>query len=111
MDEQDGPKAVEHSWDDIDPEEHNVYKTAEEPDDPLHHLSHSRVHAHERAHVDLTQEEYTPEEAARLLGTSLDVIMHAARSGELVAERAGHKVVCIQHADLVDWLRRQGPGV
>ncbi len=81
------------------------------PDDPLHLQSHTRAHPHESAHVDLQQEEYTPEEAARMLGTSLDVIMHAARSGELIAEKAGHKVVCIKHADLVTWLKRQGPGV
>ena len=95
----------------MEPGEHNVYRDADEQDDSLHRLLHERSHAHEHAHVSLTQDEYTPEEAARLLGTSLDVIMHAARSGELVAEKAGHKVVCIQHSDLVDWLRRQGPGV
>ena len=53
------------------------------------------------------QEEYTPEEAARLLGMSIDVITHAAREGELKADRAGHKIVCIKHEDLVDWLKRR----
>lgn len=111
MDDQRREKSTDRSWDDMEPGEHNVYREKDDPDDPLRLLSHSREHAHERGHVNLNQDEYTPEEAARLLGTSLEVIMHAARTGELVAEKAGHKVVCIQHADLVDWLRRQGPGV
>ncbi|MEO8288099.1 MAG: helix-turn-helix domain-containing protein [Chloroflexota bacterium] len=75
------------------------------PTDPLE--LHKWLHAHDRAHVDLLQDEYTPEEAARLLGTSLEVIMHAARNGDLKAERQGKKIMCIQHADLVDWLNRR----
>jgi excisionase family DNA binding protein len=102
---------VDRTWKDIEESGHNVYRTEdEEPDDPLRLLSHSRAHAHDRAHVDLLQDEYTPEEAARLLGTSIEVIIHAAREGELKAERAGHKIVCIQHADLVDWLKRRDSG-
>jgi excisionase family DNA binding protein len=62
-------------------------------------------------HIDLAAEEYTPDEIARLLGTSKDVVMHAIRSGELRAERAGHDIVCIKHEEVVDWLRRRGPGV
>jgi excisionase family DNA binding protein len=68
---------------------------------------HSRQHPHDSAHVDLLQEEYTAEEAARLVGTSLEVVMHAIWGGDLKAERQGHNVVCIQHADLTDWLRRR----
>jgi hypothetical protein len=75
---------------------------------PLHQLElHSRSHPHGHGHVDLLQEEYTPEEAARLIGTSLEVVMHAVWGGDLKAERQGHNVVCIQHADLADWLRRR----
>ncbi len=68
---------------------------------------HERHHSHDLAHVDLMQEEYTPEEVARLMGTSLEVVMHAIWGGDLKAERQGHNVVCIQHADLADWLRRR----
>jgi excisionase family DNA binding protein len=110
MDDRNDLGSVEHSCKDLEEGSHNVYSAGgEEEDDPLRLLSHSRAHAHDRAHVDLLQEEYTPEEAARLIGTSIDVIMHAVRDGELQAEKAGHKVVCIKHADLADWLKRQGP--
>jgi hypothetical protein len=68
---------------------------------------HERQHPHDPAHVDLRQEEYTPEEAARLMGSSLEVVMHAIWGGDLKAQRQGHNVVCIQHADLLDWLRRR----
>lgn len=68
---------------------------------------HERHHAHDPAHVDLLQEEYTPDEAARLIGTSLEVVMHAIWGGELKAERKGHNVICIQRADFADWLRRR----
>jgi hypothetical protein len=66
-----------------------------------------RQRAHDPAHVDLRQEEYSPEEAARLIGTSLEVVMHAIWGGDLKAKRQGHNVICIQHADLADWLRRR----
>ena len=69
--------------------------------------THRRERAHDPAHVDLRQEEYTPEEAARLIGTSLEVVMHAIWDGALKAERQGHNVICIGHADLADWLRRR----
>jgi hypothetical protein len=68
---------------------------------------HRRQHPHDPAHVDLRQEEYSPEEVARLMGTSLEVVMHAIWGGDLKAQRQGHNVICIQHADLVDWLRRR----
>jgi excisionase family DNA binding protein len=68
---------------------------------------HHRSHSHDRAHVDLTQEEYTPEEVARLVGTSLEVVMHAIWHRDLKADRKGHNVVCIKHEDVTDWLRRR----
>jgi hypothetical protein len=68
---------------------------------------HVRKHANDPAHVDLLQEEYTPQEAALLIGTSLDVVMHAIWYGDLKAERQGKNVVCISHADLTDWLLRR----
>ncbi len=69
--------------------------------------SHHRQHVHDPAHIDLLQEEYTPEEAARLIGTSLEVVMHAIWGGDLKAQREGKNVVYIQHADLTDWLDRR----
>jgi excisionase family DNA binding protein len=69
--------------------------------------SHRRHDPHDPAHVDLLQEEYTPEEAARLIGTSLEVVMRAIWDGDLKAERQGQNVICIEHADLTDWLRRR----
>lgn len=77
----------------------------------VHLQVHTWEHPHDRRHVNLMQEDYTPEEAARMLGTSLEVIMHAARSGDLKAERQGRDIVCICRADLLDWLNRRGPGV
>ena len=94
---------------DIDEGPHIGFVESDDDDDrvvtglELHH----RQRAHDPAHVDLRQEEYTPEEAARLIGTSLEVVMHAIWDGALKAERQGHNVVCIQHADLADWLRRR----
>ncbi|MEO5952659.1 MAG: hypothetical protein ABIQ44_09365 [Chloroflexia bacterium] len=68
---------------------------------------HDHNHRHDTGHVDLMQEEYTPEEVARLASTSLDVVMHAVWNGDLKADRQGHNVVCITHADVTDWLRRR----
>ncbi len=72
---------------------------------------HDRHHVHDPGHVNLQQDEYTPEEVARLMGTSLEVVMHAIRAGELKAEREGQAVVCITHTNVVDWLRQRGSGV
>lgn len=72
---------------------------------------HKRYHGRQHHHIDLMAEEYTPDELARLLGTSTDVVLHAARTGELRAQRVGHTITCIKHADVVDWLRHRGPGV
>ena len=69
---------------------------------------HKRVARQQREHhVDLSKEEYTPDEVARLIGTSREVVMHAIWRGDLPAERAGHDVVCIRHEDVTDWLRRR----
>ena len=87
---------------------HFVGESGDGEENPLGLESHQRLHPHDRAHVNLNQDEYTAEEVARLLSTSLDHVMHAVRSGELKAERAGRNVVCIKHHDLVDWLKRGG---
>ena len=69
----------------------------------MHRYERSR----DRSHVDLTQEEYTPDEVARLIGTSLEVVMHAIWAGDLKADRQGNDVVCIKHEAVTDWLRRR----
>jgi excisionase family DNA binding protein len=69
--------------------------------------THHRHHAHDPAHVDLTKDEYTPDEVARLIGTSKEAVIHAITQGELKADRKGRDVVCIQHHDVVEWLRRR----
>ena len=74
----------------------------------VHLEMHRRGVRHERGqHIDLSKEEYTPDEVARLIGTSRDVVIHAARTGELKSERAGHDIVCIKHEDVVVWLRKR----
>ena len=93
---------------DMDEGLHVGWRGIDEDEDLPKLQAHQRHHPHDRAHVSLTQDEYTAEEAARLLGTTIENIVHAVRSGDLKAERAGSRVVCIQHADLVDWLKRGG---
>ncbi len=86
--------------------------TPEEFEEQAHVEMHQRGRRHDSSqHVDLSAEDYTPEEIARMMGTSLEVVMHAVWQGELKAEKKGRDVVCIQHADVTDWLRRRGPGV
>ncbi|MDQ3928692.1 MAG: helix-turn-helix domain-containing protein [Chloroflexota bacterium] len=69
--------------------------------------THLRHYAHDPAHVDLTKDEYTPDEVARLVGTSKEAVIHAISQGELKADRKGRDIVCIQHHDVVEWLRRR----
>jgi|GEM_PF-6663800 len=83
----------------------------DESEDPLRLESHTRsVHGGDE-HIDLTQDEYTSEEAARLVGTTIEVVNRAVYEGELKANRQGRDIICIQRADLLDWMRRRGPGV
>ena len=56
----------------------------------------------------LRHDTYTPEELARLLGTSLYVIRHAAREGQLRAAIVDHHVLCIRREDVVAWLTPRG---
>jgi excisionase family DNA binding protein len=90
---------------DLDP--HVGFVDVEEFENQVILERHERHHVRDRAHVDLTQEEYTPEEVARLIGTSLEVVMHAIWGRDLKAERKGNKVICIKHEDVTDWLRRR----
>ncbi|MDQ6694093.1 MAG: helix-turn-helix domain-containing protein [Chloroflexota bacterium] len=80
-------------------------------DGQVHLEMRERHHAHDNQHVNLSKEEYTADEVARMIGTSLDVVMHAVRNGDLKAERQGQNVVCISHADVADWMQRRGSGV
>jgi excisionase family DNA binding protein len=54
----------------------------------------------------LHHEEYTSEELARLLGIGLDVVRHAAFTGELPAQMAGHDIVRIRREDALSWLEQ-----
>lgn len=86
--------------------------SADEFEEQVRIEMHQRGRRQERDHhIDLTKEEYAPDEIARMLGTSLEVVMHAIWHGELKADRHGRDVVCVSHANVVDWLRRRGPGV
>ncbi len=87
------------------------FRGEDSAEDQEHTEMRHRHNAHDRAHVDLTKDEYTPDEVARMIGTSLQVVMHAIRTGELKADRQGQSVVCITHEAVTDWLRRRGPGV
>jgi excisionase family DNA binding protein len=92
---------------DVDEGLHVGFIGAEEFEERARLEMHRHERSHDRSHVDLTQEEYTPEEVARLIGTSLEVVMHAIWAGELKAQRKGQDVVCINHEDVTDWLRRR----
>ena len=83
----------------------------DEGEDPMRLGAQTRSRTYNRTHIDLNQDDYRPEEVARLLGTTVEVIMRAIYEGELKANRQGLDVICIEHADLADWLRRRGPGV
>ena len=83
----------------------------DESEDPLRLGAQPHSRTTGRANADLDQEEYKPEEIARLLGTTVEVVMRAVYDGELQANRQGQDVVCITRTDLADWLRRRGPGV
>lgn len=102
---------LDESRTDIDEGTHIGLLNAETFEDRAEIERRQRQHGHQHPHIDLSAEEYTPEEVARLLGTSLDVVLHAARNGELKAQRAGHNIISIKHADVVEWLRSRGPGL
>lgn len=55
----------------------------------------------------LRHEDYTPEELSRLLGVGLDVIRHAAFTGELAAQMAGHDIISLRRRDVLAWLEER----
>lgn len=56
----------------------------------------------------LQQDQYTPEEVADLLEIGLDVVRHAAFSGELRAQIAEHDIISIRRDDVLAWVRSPG---
>ena len=90
---------------------HIGFNEIDESEDPMRLGAQVRSHPARAAHVNLTQEEYTPAEAARLLGTSVEVVTRAIYEGELKAERQGRDIICICRPDLLDWMRRRGQGM
>ena len=55
----------------------------------------------------LLQETYTPEEVAELLEIGLNIVRHAAFTGELRAQIAGHDIISIRRDDVLAWVGRQ----
>jgi hypothetical protein len=62
----------------------------------------------------LQQDQYTPEEVAEVLWVSIDVVRHAAFTGELPSQFIEHNIISIQRDDVLAWLeasdRRQRGG-
>ena len=56
----------------------------------------------------LLQDQYTPEEVADLLEIGLDVVRHAAFSGDLRAQIAEHDIISIRREDVLAWARESG---
>jgi hypothetical protein len=51
------------------------------------------------------QDRYTPEEAAELLQIGIDVLRHAAFTGELPSQIIEHDIISLQRDDVLTWLR------
>ena len=64
--------------------------------------------AHHSLHELLQQDRYTPEEVAELLEIGLDVVRHAAFSGELRAQIAEHDIISIRREDVLAWVGASG---
>jgi len=63
---------------------------------------------HHSLHELLLQDQYTPEEVAELLEIGLDVVRHAAFSGELRARIAEHHILSIRRDDVLAWVAASG---
>ena len=53
----------------------------------------------------LQQDHYRADEVAKLLGIGLDIVRHAAFTGELRAEIVGHHILRLRRDDVLVWLR------
>jgi hypothetical protein len=74
--------------------------------DPLRVQAQQRADPEDRAQIDLSQDTYTPEEAALVAGTTTDRITQAVRAGDLPAQQAGNDIVSVTRADLATWMKR-----
>ena len=54
----------------------------------------------------LHKDHYTPEELADLLDMPIYLIRHAARTGELKAFIADHRILSLRRADVIRWLEQ-----
>ena len=52
----------------------------------------------------LQQDQYTPEEVAEVLWLSIDMVRHAAFTGELPAQIIEHDLISIRRDDVLAWL-------
>jgi excisionase family DNA binding protein len=58
----------------------------------------------------LEQDLYRADEVAKLLGISLDIVRHAAFTGELRAEIVGHHILRLRRDDVLVWLGTRASG-
>ncbi|MFL5735477.1 MAG: hypothetical protein ACJ78Q_20140 [Chloroflexia bacterium] len=114
MDDQDRSKGADTRKSDVEPMQDMIEEPPHVAIHPDEFEERAKIDLHQRGarldrdrHIDLSQEEYTPDQVARLIGTSREVVLHAVWAGDLKAERAGHDVVCIKHEDVTDWLHRR----
>jgi len=59
---------------------------------------------HHSLHEVLWQDRFTPAEAAELLQIGIDVLRHAAFTGELSAQIIEHDIISLQRADILAWV-------
>lgn len=111
MDAYDGGHRGEYKRNDMEEAPSIGFGGIDESDDLLRLATHLHPLPASETHIDLSQDDYTPQEVARLLGTSVEVVNRAVYDGDLQATREGRDIVCISRADMVDWMRRRGPGV
>ncbi len=60
---------------------------------------------HQAPYKLLQQDRYTPEEVAEVLWVSIDVVRHAAFTGELPAQIIEHDIISLKRDDVLAWLR------
>ena len=65
-------------------------------------------HSDEPVYDLLQEDRYTPEQVADLLGIGLDIVRHAAFSGELRAQILEHDIISIRREDVLSWLKERG---
>ncbi|CAN5612476.1 hypothetical protein BH24CHL4_BH24CHL4_09940 [soil metagenome] len=52
----------------------------------------------------LAEDSYTPEEVAKLLGMSVNVIRDACHEGDLKSKIVDHDILSITRSDALEWL-------